>query len=364
MTRPMWTEDELDAALAELHAVATAASPGALMRQRTRLYAEIEQLEIGQLEIGQLQAVSPPPAGRPRLRRLRPLLVSAVAAAAAIAVISTTNIAGGDRGASAEADTVLDHAVAALGAASHDLTIPAGTYLRTTTHVTVTGFWNARFHKYFRVLAQHVVRTWEPADPTDTWVRVESPQRTVRWVVGSPTEGAKLGVGRTTPGERRTAPCGDFYAVDDGQVPCHDSRAGWQNPTLAWLATLPRDPDRLYGVIADAAPRTDPAEIFTYLVDTLQSGLVPADLRAAFYKVMRALPGLTVTENDATIDGRHGTALGIAGTDVRQDVIIDPDTGQYIGEREVTTRVGDDGTPAGTLLLASSVQTALVTSAG
>jgi len=76
----------------------------------------------------------------------------------------------------------------------------------------------------------------------------------------------------------------------------------------------------------------------------LSSGLVPADLRAALYTVAATrIPGITVTDRTANLDGRAGVAVGRvqsgpaqSGSDVRQDIIFDSVGGQYIGERQVT----------------------------
>jgi len=103
--------------------------------------------------------------------------------------------------------------------------------------------------------------------------------------------------------------------------------------------------------------------MFNYALDTLRNGVTPADLRAALYRVMSTLPGIVVTQDVINLDGRAGTALGIQGPGIRQDVIIDPTTGQFIGSRSVQTAQAE-GIPAGTTVGWTAVQTEVVRTRG
>jgi hypothetical protein len=99
------------------------------------------------------------------------------------------------------------------------------------------------------------------------------------------------------------------------------------------------------------------------VADLLRSGLVPADLRAALYRALALLPGLEITEDVANLAGKHGTAFGIDGDIERQDLIIDPATGEFIGERTVAL-AGGPLYPAGTVTNFSSVSTTVVDAIG
>ncbi len=82
--------------------------------------------------------------------------------------------------------------------------------------------------------------------------------------------------------------------------------------------------------------------MFDTLSDFLRTGLVPADLRATVYEAIAGLPDVVVTDDQASLDGRHGTAIGLGGRQRsdsdRREVIIDPATGAYLGERTLQTR--------------------------
>jgi hypothetical protein len=51
------------------------------------------------------------------------------------------------------------------------------------------------------------------------------------------------------------------------------------------------------------------AEAFVTIADGLRTGVVPADLRAALYKAAALIPGVTVGDRQATVDGRTGSPL-------------------------------------------------------
>ncbi|MET4004788.1 hypothetical protein ABIB48_003533 [Arthrobacter sp. UYCu511] len=105
-------------------------------------------------------------------------------------------------------------------------------------------------------------------------------------------------------------------------------------------------------------------EALVWIADVLRTGLVPADLRAALYKAAALIPGVSVTDNQATLDGQSGVAIGrVEGaSNIRQDIIIDPATGQLIGERQVALEA--TGTvPAGATIGWTTIRTTVADSA-
>ncbi|MCO5309678.1 MAG: CU044_5270 family protein [Austwickia sp.] len=145
-----------------------------------------------------------------------------------------------------------------------------------------------------------------------------------------------------------------------------DIPAAWQVPTPAWLAALPRDTDalraRMYADAAGHGPSTD-AEVLVIAADVMRSGLVPADLRAAVFRVLRTVPGVTVTSEQATLDGRTGVGIGRSEdrNGLRQELVIDPATGQVLGERTLVVRESEGlPVPVGTVFAESAVSRAVV----
>lgn len=193
--------------------------------------------------------------------------------------------------------------------------------------------------------------TWIPADPSEECTQRSTDAEDYRWLVGSDEQARELGIDRTKPTiNEHQFPCGDF---DDGS---------WQQPSTDFLASLPRDPEALYDrLVTDTEGHgADPdLEVLVYAADVLRSNVVPTDLRAALYRALAMVPDLEITEEFANLDGHRGTAYGITRVGTRHDVIIDPATGQFIGERQVDLE-GVTGVPAGTVIGYSSVELPVV----
>ncbi|MFB9334981.1 CU044_5270 family protein, partial [Actinoplanes octamycinicus] len=231
-----------------------------------------------------------------------------------------------------------------------DEPVPAGAYRYIAVHTMTTVSENE-----LTVLAGIKSELWVPADPAGEWFRLESD--TGEWVplVGTEEQlkAARLGPEKSPP-TRESGPCGAFTP---GLSDMCTAPGTWQVPTAAFLAGLPRDPERLFDRLRDDTDghgRDPDQEVLVYAADALRSGLVPADLRSALYRALAHLPTLRITERFATLDGRTGTALGIDAAGEQQEIVIDPATGAFIGER--TRRTEATGSlPAGTVIHSSSV---------
>lgn len=131
--------------------------------------------------------------------------------------------------------------------------------------------------------------------------------------------------------------------------------------------SLSRDPRALLDLIYErtkGAGKSPENEAFVTIADGLRTGVVPADLRAALYKAAALIPGVTVGDRQATVDGRTGIAIGIPSSDgvARTDIIIDPNSGLVIGEQHVLLK-DYPGSPAGTVTSWTSVKTSVVNAA-
>jgi RNA polymerase sigma-70 factor (ECF subfamily) len=131
------------------------------------------------------------------------------------------------------------------------------------------------------------------------------------------------------------------------------------------LDSLPRDPQQLLNYIyrTTVGQGVSPdGEAVVFIADTLRTGVVPADLRAVLYKALAGIPGVSITADQVTLDGRSGVGFGRSESNgIRQEIIIDPATGTMIGERFIVTRAGVlPGVPAGTVEGSTSVSTTVV----
>lgn len=366
---PIWTEDELDAALAGLHNDRDR-RPANLAGARTALYTAM----------GTAEPIMP------RSRRHWPQWAAA-AAVVALLVTGALLIQNGPtsttRQASAAVLTLRQAATAAIG--EQDLVVKPGQYL----YIRENAWWEniivggPKTTKTFDYLADNVIQTWVPADQTGTWMQRRSIIGQRRWVIGTEAEAMAGGIplddgGRSHLTGQLTGPCGDFYPNPGQTASCANVHGNWQNPTPAWLATLPTDPHAMLDRLKKDSPAFKPgndlgdAELFTYVADALRGGLVPAKVRAVLYQTLALLPDLKVTEKVANLDGRTGVAMGVDTAPktvnspkdpVRQEIIIDPVTGQFIGERTVVL-APIPGFAAGSITDSSSVTTSVVNSIG
>ena len=98
--------------------------------------------------------------------------------------------------------------------------------------------------------------------------------------------------------------------------------------------------------------------------DAVRSGLVPADLRAALYAALTALPAVEVNGHATDCEGNPRLALVHDDGPTRTELIIDPVNGTFAGERDTLRTASRLGLPAGTVVLCTSVTTRVVDTLG
>lgn len=213
-----------------------------------------------------------------------------------------------------------------------------------------------------RFLEETTNETWVPADDPASCTERQTRSGDYRWLAGDEEQAKRAGL---VPPAPRSFGMSDVCTVAifpmANQNEDEAIRGPGGAPSAEFMTSLPRDPAQLYELLrADTSPYHNPdVEVLSHVSITLFSGIVPADLRAALYEAIALIPGLEVTEQVANLDGRKGTAFGLSRGGTRLDVIIDPDTGQFIGEREVDES-GDMGVPPGTVVSYSSMTTPVV----
>ncbi|BAL89688.1 hypothetical protein AMIS_44680 [Actinoplanes missouriensis 431] len=322
--------DELDVALNDLYPV-PAGDSEALGRVRARVLAAAQEQPVA------------------RRRRWPHLSLAAAAAVLSVAVVAVVVRGDTSEVAMVEVAQTLNTAADAQ-IRTRDEPVPDGWYRYISTHSLSTGYSPGA-----AVLVGTRDERWVPADPAGEWfmLRTDTGERTR--LLGTEKQAAEAGLGVRSDPERLSGRCGAFYP-DSGDL-C-TAAGNWQGPTTRFIAGLPRDPRRLYDRLrTDAEGRgQDPdQEVLVYAADALRSGLLPADLRAALYRALAYLPTLEITERTATLDGRTGTALGVTAAGEQREIVIDPATGTFIGERQ---RLAEDrdGIPAGTVIGSSAVR--------
>jgi hypothetical protein len=320
--REMWSEDELDAAL------------GAL---QSEVDTDDERLAGARAEL--LTAAGTKPAAAHAPRRLRRWTGWAATAATivALAVGLVLGHPGNDPVASAAARE-LNSAAEKIGGS--DQPLGPGQYRYIVEHAWWGSAHQIDSGKFLTFLEEHEIETWVPADERQEWMRRDSVTGNYKWIDGSDAEAKANGVEvpYASPGEKELARCGIFFSNTPGR-PCPHV-GDWQEPNKEFMASLPRDPHALYDRLhkdTAGSGHGPTSAMLVYVSDILRSGLVPADLRAALYRALALAPRLEITEKVANLDGRKGIAFGVTVDHERQEVIIDPATGQFIGEREMET---------------------------
>lgn len=212
----------------------------------------------------------------------------------------------------------------------------------------------------YRLLEELRSDRWVPADPSRDWVSEQ--RRTGRrwWLLGSEEEARADGIdlGHRDRAGRVRAPYGDFRAERENRRP--GPRPGyWRAPNPGFLAALPRDPDQLLARLEIDHPRTRFSHPLTHAAAALRTCLFPADLRTALYRGLLQLPEVSINEHTVDLEGRHCVALA---TDIgarAHELLIDPTTGQYAGERDTASDDTRWPVEPGTVLKSSSTITAI-----
>ncbi|MFJ7258266.1 CU044_5270 family protein [Streptomyces sp. NPDC098085] len=139
----------------------------------------------------------------------------------------------------------------------------------------------------------------------------------------------------------------------------HGSDPSIGNPTHAYVASLPTDPDALLKLIRDEThgEGQDPDQrAFTAIGDLLAETWAPPRVSAALCRAAAKIPGVTVVHGAADAAGREGVSVARTAHGRQTQWIFDRTTYEFLGERTVLTEAGDAG-PAGTVLGTSAILT-------
>ncbi|MFE3174884.1 CU044_5270 family protein [Amycolatopsis sp. NPDC059235] len=384
--RRLWTNDELDEALASLRAEeptgrrTLAAANNALVNA----VRSLEGKSIPAPETAPLTEFK----GKPASRAGRRWWISAAAAAAVIAVGVTVVTTGADSSGptSASAPRVKFLSVRqALNTAADKIhvigetPVPAGKFRYVATRTWL--LWNdSRVPAAFA--GEQLTQTWQPSDFAGQWLLKTAPTGSRKWLIGD-EQTLKAGTEKLNGGHGADLseywPSGEWRAAGgkfSGKAMAIVGRSAdeWGAPTEQRLADLPRDPQQLYDLMAaDLSVVNKPklGGVLDIAAQLLKTGTLPADLKESLYRAVAKIPGLKVTEQVANLDGRTGVALGVDPVDgtFRMEIIVDPATGEFIGERRTRLKRDDNdittaGINPGTVTFSSSVQTAVADEQG
>jgi hypothetical protein len=347
--------------LREMRSDIGSAPPATLARGRNKLMSKISSNSRPEAT-----TITHTPANVSPIRFRRRVLFASAAAALLVGGIVVADVVrpSGPR-ATAEAAEILNNAAAAT-IQTADPVVGPGQYLKIdTTAVYTTGVALGDPGKGGRSvewLDKSSDQLYIPADHAAEWIwNREARIPTTFFSEEAKAEATKYQQSQSDnplrTGQLLRASGGNFYGEQRllfAGLPLDES-----------VKNLPRDPQALLDAIRQRGKQGSPeAETLESIAAALKTGVIPADLRAALYKAAALIPGVTVVDRQANLDGKVGTAIGIKHPNraTRTDIIIDPATGLLIGERVVTLTAGETF-PAGTATAWTSVQTTVVNSA-
>jgi hypothetical protein len=137
-----------------------------------------------------------------------------------------------------------------------------------------------------------------------------------------------------------------YAAYENGELTT--SPPSGDAPRAARFDPLPSDPEALLRKVG-GSPGVDDDLAFHTLVTILAESLHPPKIEATIFRAFKLMPGVTATEGVVDAAGRPAISLGLTAREgwLRDEVLLDPKTYRYLGERSMTVQdhvhEGDDG---------------------
>jgi hypothetical protein len=115
----------------------------------------------------------------------------------------------------------------------------------------------------------------------------------------------------------------------------HDADETTPIEDYAALTRLPTDPDKLVKKLCPHPPPNGDITncVFPSVAELLRNVALPPRLQATFYRALAHLPHLVVERDVVDLAGRHDIAVSYTQDFTTREVLLDPHTYQYRGER-------------------------------
>ncbi len=383
--RQVWSDAELDEALATLHS-----GPGVRQDELSRTRAALLRA-AGDVDDDLLPVTEPDRPAKKRPGSWRWIAAAAAAALVPGAVIVGANVfvVGDSQDTAAHAAHITDDELLS-SLRGTDIALRDGQY-RLVTDST----WATRYGKDESVIYQthEIIEKWNPSDPQKPAKLRFTRTGEIRWLKGDyetakahgelipgatsdvmygfgetpplPTGGVAIGTAgppppslappttTTTNPNRQELPAGTTpppLQPPRSESSRNDGRwdGGWAKPSPQFLAGLPTDPAQLLERLRRddgirAAGPSSPGqvnsaqEIFEMAYSALRAGYGFGDLRVALCKALAQVPGITLKQDATTADGRRGLSFSVQLTDQTREIIVAPETATVIANRAIAT---------------------------
>ncbi|MEV6873766.1 CU044_5270 family protein [Amycolatopsis sp. NPDC051128] len=308
--RQIWSDAELDAALADLHG-----DPGpddGLAFARTAL----------------LTAAGAPPEEAPAPRKShgswRWIAVAAAVATLTGGLFVATRVPGQEPAVVSPAAPGLDQL------RGTDLPVRPGEYRHMTTSMWSTITNDKRVSGYFGTLTE----LWIPADPGGIWHRRS---QTTNELPGLPVPQPRYEPKPVKKSDEAGA--GGLFPIVRIQYPDSSFPGTWDAPTADFVARLPVDVQQLrdqlvntqgaMGKAVHPGKPNGPGRSAEMVQHVMELGLAPGKLRVALWQALARVDGIVTKPGTVAPDGRVG--IGFTAQDTGDTLIADPETAQLIG---------------------------------
>ncbi|UMP05559.1 CU044_5270 family protein [Amycolatopsis sp. EV170708-02-1] len=343
----MWSEAELDEALAGLHA-----GPETRQDELSRARAALLRA-AGEVEDELLPTLAPRARKRPGAWRW-------IAAAAAAALVSGGGIVATNAFTDGDGTAPADHSVTAPGEDVLDSLHGDDFPLRDDQYRLVTeSTWTTRVTKSGLVYQTHeILERWLPVPG---WKPIKSRftgTGEIRWIKGDyqtamrngealPGPSSTVSEGGGAPPTTTTTSVPPPRATNAPPVlPPQDrlpSESGWTRPDPGFLEELPIDPVKMAerlrhdGIWPDGRPsgqQNSTPEMFEMAFNVLRSSQGFGAQRVALCKALAKMPGI-VLETVTTPDGRPALSFSVTLPNQTRTFIVDRATAAVVGSRAV-----------------------------
>ncbi|MGW0909277.1 CU044_5270 family protein [Streptomyces sp. NPDC002853] len=158
----------------------------------------------------------------------------------------------------------------------------------------------------------------DPVHPREFWLSVDGTHGNV---INEPDSGSGFDMERFDP---------DFKPGE----PLPDWATNYRN-----LEKLPTDPVNMLDWLHKVSDggKSEDQNTFVLVGDLSYESLMPPKQAAALYLAASKIPGVKLIEDAVDAEGRHGVAIAREDGGVREELIFDKETKQFLGEREVAT---------------------------
>ncbi len=278
----------------------------------------------------------------------RPLIAALIAVPLAAALVVGTVVFSPNPDAAEASEALRDAADRTISVS--DPVVGDGEYLKITTEESFLAYEVAADGEYSAYRSTSMTEVFVPASRGDDWVQRVTAQPATEFYGGASRAAAERDWANTVEnGVVRIVrdSDGDFvHARELGGEITEPVLPSDPEDALAFLHEMP------YGDGTDAGA-------LSYAAQLLRDGTMAAEQRSTLYRALALLPGIRITDGNAALNGRTGIAFSIDSDTTVPEIIVDPDTGQFIGERSLTP-AAQGAIPAGTVEYYTAVTTTVV----